>query len=37
MPKPGELEMVAPKRQKPPLHWSDLTVDERKEKVVELG
>ena len=37
MPKPGELEMVAPRRQKPPLHWSDLTVDERKEKVVELG
>jgi 23S rRNA (adenine2503-C2)-methyltransferase len=34
---PGELTMVAPRKQKPPLHWSDLTVDERKEKVVELG
>jgi len=34
---PGELTMVAPRKQKPPLHWSDLTVDERREKVVELG
>ncbi|NBU32186.1 MAG: dual-specificity RNA methyltransferase RlmN [Actinobacteria bacterium] len=34
---PGELIMVAPKRQKPPTHWLDLSVAERKEKVVELG
>jgi 23S rRNA (adenine2503-C2)-methyltransferase len=37
MPAPGELIMVEPKRPKPPLHWSDLTVAERKEKVIELG
>ena len=29
--------MVEPKRAKPPVHWSDLTVDERKERVVALG
>ncbi len=34
---PGELQMVEPKRPKPPIHWSDLTVDERKAKVIELG
>jgi len=34
---PGELQMVEPKRPKPPIHWSDLTVEERKAKVVELG
>lgn len=37
MPAPGELIMVEPKRPKPPIHWSDLTVAERKEKVIELG
>jgi len=37
MPAPGELIMVEPRRPKPPQHWSDLTVDERKAKVVELG
>lgn len=37
MPAPGELIMVEPKRPKPPVHWSDLTVAERKEKVTELG
>lgn len=37
MPAPGELIMVEPKRPKPPIHWSDLTVDERKEKVKEIG
>jgi len=34
---PGELQMVEPKRAKPPVHWSDLNSDERKAKVVELG
>ena len=34
---PGELQMVEPKRPKPPKHWSDLTVEERKAKVVEIG
>ncbi len=37
MPNPGELTMVAPRRQKPPVHWSDLAVAERQEKVKELG
>ena len=37
MPAPGELIMVEPKRPKPPIHWSDLTVEERKTKVKELG
>ncbi len=37
MPKPGELIMVEPRRQKPPMHWSDLTVEQRKERVTELG
>ena len=34
---PGELIMVEPKRPKPPKHWSDWTVEERKAQVVELG
>jgi 23S rRNA (adenine2503-C2)-methyltransferase len=29
--------MVEPKRPKPPKHWSDWTVEERKAQVVELG
>ena len=37
MPNPGELTMVAPRRQKPPVHWSDLAVAERQETVKELG
>lgn len=37
MPAPGELIMVEPKRPKPPIHWSDLTVEERKTRVKELG
>ena len=37
MPAPGELIMVEPKRPKPPQHWSDWTVEERKAQVVELG
>ena len=37
MPAPGELIMVEPKRPKPPKHWSDWTVEERKAQVVELG
>jgi len=31
------LIMVEPKRPKPPKHWSDWTVEERKAQVVELG
>ncbi len=37
MPAPGELIMVEPNRPKPPKHWSDWTVEERKAQVVELG
>jgi len=37
MPAPGELIMIEPKRPKPPKHWSDWTVEERKAQVVELG
>jgi 23S rRNA (adenine2503-C2)-methyltransferase len=37
MPAPGELIMVEPKRPKPPKHWSDWTVEERKAQVIELG
>jgi 23S rRNA (adenine2503-C2)-methyltransferase len=37
MPAPGELIMIEPKRPKPPKHWSDWTVEERKTQVVELG
>jgi 23S rRNA (adenine2503-C2)-methyltransferase len=37
MPAPGELIMVEPKRPKPPKHWSDWTVEERKAQVLELG
>ena len=37
MPKPGELILETPKRPKPPVHWSDLTVEERKQKVTEIG
>lgn len=37
MPKPGELILETPRRPKPPLHWSDLSVAQRKEKIVELG
>ena len=37
MPAPGELIMVEPKRPKPPKHWSDWTVAERKAQVIELG
>ena len=29
--------MVEPKRPKPPKHWSDWTVEERKAQVIELG
>jgi 23S rRNA (adenine2503-C2)-methyltransferase len=37
MPAPGELILTEPKRPKPPVHWSDLTVAERKERVQEIG
>ena len=37
MPAPGELIMVEPKRPKPPIHWSDLSVEERKARVIDLG
>ena len=36
-PVPGELQMVAPRRRKPPVHLSDLTMAERRAKVAELG
>jgi 23S rRNA (adenine2503-C2)-methyltransferase len=29
--------MIEPKRPKPPKHWSDWTVEERKAQVIELG
>ena len=35
--KPGELILVEPKRKKPPAHFSDWTVEERKEQVIGLG
>jgi 23S rRNA (adenine2503-C2)-methyltransferase len=37
MPAPGELTLVAPRRAKPPRHLADLTMDERRAAVVELG
>src|SRR6478752_10450916 len=36
-PAPGELTFVAPKRGKPPRHLADLTVEERRAAVAELG
>jgi 23S rRNA (adenine2503-C2)-methyltransferase len=36
-PKPGELQMAAPRRAMPPQHLSDLSASERRAKVVELG
>ncbi|MEY4322485.1 MAG: hypothetical protein RL410_266 [Actinomycetota bacterium] len=35
--KPGELQMVAPKKGYPPKHLSDFTLAERKAAVVEMG
>lgn len=35
--KPGELQLVAPKKGMPPKHLADLTLAERKAKLVELG
>lgn len=37
MPAPGELQMVAPRRLKPPTHLSDLTLADRRARVAELG
>lgn len=37
MPSPGELTLVAPRRSKPPRHLADLTLDDRRAAVVELG
>jgi 23S rRNA (adenine2503-C2)-methyltransferase len=37
MPAPGELTLVAPRRAKPPRHLADLTMEERRAAVVELG
>jgi len=31
------LQFASPKRGKPPVHLADLTVDERREKLIELG
>jgi 23S rRNA (adenine2503-C2)-methyltransferase len=36
MPEPGELQMVAPRRRKPPVHLSDLTVAQRRDVVKAL-
>ncbi|HEY3685639.1 MAG TPA: 23S rRNA (adenine(2503)-C(2))-methyltransferase RlmN [Streptosporangiaceae bacterium] len=36
-PAPGSLTMVAPRRAKPPRHLADLTPDERRAAVSELG
>lgn len=32
-----QLVFAAPRRGKPPVHWADLTVDQRKEAMKELG
>lgn len=32
-----KLQFASPKKGKPPVHWADLTVEERQAKVVELG
>lgn len=37
MPRPGELTFEAPRRGKPPRHLMDLTAQQRREAVVELG
>ena len=34
---PPELTFIAPRRAKPPRHLADLTPDERRAAVVELG
>ena len=36
-PRPGELQLAAPRRPKPPLHLADLDAAGRKEAVVALG
>jgi 23S rRNA (adenine2503-C2)-methyltransferase len=37
MPEPGTLDFVGPRRAKPPRHWADLAVDDRRSAVVDLG
>lgn len=37
MPKPGELTFAAPRRAKPPRHLADLSPDERRAAVADLG
>jgi 23S rRNA (adenine2503-C2)-methyltransferase len=37
VPEPGELTLDAPRRTKPPRHLADLSVDARREWLVELG
>jgi 23S rRNA (adenine2503-C2)-methyltransferase len=37
VPAPGELTLVAPRRSRPPRHLADLTPDERRAVVAELG
>jgi len=32
-----KLQFASPKKGKPPVHWADLSVEERQAKVVELG
>lgn len=36
-PRPGELQMAAPRRPKPPRHLADLTAGERRDAVAALG
>ena len=37
MPAPGELIFESPKKGKPPVHFLDLSVPERKEAIIALG
>src|SRR6186713_1106559 len=37
MPVPGELTFAAPRRAKPPRHLADLTPEQRRTAVTELG
>jgi len=37
MPQPGELVFESPKKGKPPVHFLDLSVPERKEAITAMG
>ena len=36
-PQPGELQLVAPRRRRPPVHLSDLSLNQRREHLTDLG